>query len=175
MTTSGPPGLGAAPGVPDGRGLRIGVAVARFNPGVTQRLLDGCLAALARCGVAPADTVVVRVPGAFELPLAAKVLLERHGVDAVVCLGAVIRGETPHFEYVSAQAAAGIMQVGLSSGRPVVFGVLTTDTPEQAYARAGGSHGNKGEEAALAAVEMARLVRGDAPAETPAPSKPAEG
>lgn len=161
MTTTGAPGLGAAPEVPDGRGLRIGVAVSRFNPGVTERLLAGCLAALDRCGVAREDVVVMRVPGAFELPLAAKALLERHGVDAVVCLGAVIRGETPHFEYVSAQCAAGIMQVMLAAGRPVAFGVLTTDTPEQAYERAGGRHGNKGEEAALAAVEMARRVRGE--------------
>lgn len=167
MQEAGRADLGAVPVIPDGRGLTIGVAVSRFNPGVTERLLQGCLEALLRCGVERQHIMVARVPGAFELPLAALILIRRYGVDAVVCLGAVIRGETPHFEYVSAQAAAGIMQVGLLTGKPVIFGVLTTDTPEQAYARAGGAHGNKGAEAALAAVEMARLVRGEVRLELP--------
>ncbi len=159
----GTEGLGPPQGErPDGRGLRIGVAVARFNPGVTERLLEGCLEELEACGVVPTDIPVVRVPGAFELPLAALILIRRYRVDAVVCLGAVIRGETPHFEYVSAQAAAGIMQAGLLTGTPVIFGVLTTDTPEQTYARAGGAQGHKGKEAARVAVEMARLARGEA-------------
>lgn len=141
-----------------GDGLRVGVAVSRFNDAVTGPLLDGALAALADAGVS--DVTVVSVPGAFELPLAAQALLGADGpVDAVVLLGCVIRGETPHFDYVCDQAAAGAQRVALDTGRPVAFGVLTTDTLDQAMARAGGAVGNKGADAARVAVEMAMLRR----------------
>ncbi len=147
-----------------GAGLRIAVAVSRYNDLVTTPLLDGARAALAEAGVA--DVTVVFVPGAFELPLAAQALLAAPGpsggsdrFDAVVLLGCVIRGETPHFDYVCDQAAAGAQRVALGTGRPVVFGVLTTDTLGQALARAGGAVGNKGAEAAAVAVEMAVLLR----------------
>jgi 6,7-dimethyl-8-ribityllumazine synthase len=162
-----PPGAGAAlrtfgpravEGRMDGRGLRIAVACARFNEVVCERLLEGALAELARLGVRPEETLVARVPGAFELPIAA-VHLARAGADAVVCLGAVIRGETPHFEYVAGAAAGGIARVAEQTGVPVLFGVLTTETREQALERAGGRLGNKGSEAAAGAVEMANLIR----------------
>jgi 6,7-dimethyl-8-ribityllumazine synthase len=139
----------------DASGLRIAIAVGRFNHSITCALLDGARRVLGAHGVA--DPTVVWVPGAFELPLAAQRLVVDH--DAVVALGAVIRGDTPHFEYVAGEAAAGLMRVGLDSGRPVVFGVLTTDTTEQARARIGGTEGHKGEEAALTAIEMAELLR----------------
>lgn len=140
-----------------GRGLRIGIVVSRFNQEVTDRLLDGALDALEEAKVPRRRTVLVGVPGALELPGAASKLAGK--VDAVVCLGAVIRGETPHFDYVSAGAQQGILQAGLSSGIPVTFGVLTCDTVEQAIQRSGGRWGNKGSEAALDAVEMANLYR----------------
>ena len=145
--------------VVSGAGLRIGVAVSRYNDAVTTRLLDGAREALAAADVT--DVTVVDVPGAFELPLAAQAMLTTGPVacDAVVLLGCVIRGETPHFDYVCAQAAAGAQRVALDTGRPVVFGVLTTDTLDQAMARAGGAVGNKGAEAATVAVEMSRLLR----------------
>ncbi len=144
-----------------GEGLRIGIAVSRFNDAITGPLLDGARDALADLDVA--DVTVVSVPGAFELPLAAQALLDPARadgpVDAVVLLGCVIRGETPHFDYVCDQAAAGAQRVALDTGRPVAFGVLTTDTLDQALARAGGAVGNKGAEAAVVAVEMAMLLR----------------
>lgn len=142
-----------------GRGLRVGVVVSRFNQEVTDRLLDGALDALEEAKVPRRRTVVLGVPGALELPGAAYRLAASGKVDAVVCLGAVIRGETPHFEYVSAGAQQGILKAGLSSGIPVTFGVLTCDTVEQAMQRSGGKWGNKGSEAALDAVEMANLYR----------------
>jgi 6,7-dimethyl-8-ribityllumazine synthase len=142
-----------------GRALRIGIVISRFNQEVTDRLLDGALDALEEAKVPRRRTVLVGVPGALELPGAASKLAATGKVDAVVCLGAVIRGETPHFEYVSAGAQQGILQVGLSSGIPVTFGVLTCDTVEQAIQRSGGRWGNKGSEAALDAVEMANLYR----------------
>ena len=144
---------------PDGEGLRIGIALARFNQSVTDRLLAGALEALAQHGVADDAIDVVMVPGAFELPLCAQRLALAGRYDAVLCLGAVVRGETPHFEYVAAEAAHGIAEVARHHDLPIAFGILTTDTVEQALARAGGERGNKGYEAALTALEMVRLLR----------------
>jgi 6,7-dimethyl-8-ribityllumazine synthase len=146
-------------GTVDAAGLRFAVVVARFNEAITQRLLAGALDALRRHGVREADIEVVSVPGAFELPLVAQTLAEGGRCDAIVCLGAVIRGETPHFEYVATEAAAGIGRAMALTRIPMAFGVLTTDTAEQALARAGGTAGNKGYEAAMTAMEMARLLR----------------
>jgi 6,7-dimethyl-8-ribityllumazine synthase len=143
----------------NGAGLRIAVVVSRFNESITSRLLDGAREALARHDVRDEDVDVAWVPGAFELPLAALELAESRRYDAVVCLGAVIRGETPHFEYVAGEAARGVAQVARDTGVPVVFGVITPDTMEQAEARAGGKKGNKGQDAALSAIEMANLLR----------------
>jgi 6,7-dimethyl-8-ribityllumazine synthase len=140
------------------RGRRFAVAVSRFNEPVTSRLLDGALAAFRRHGVAEDDLEVAWTPGAFELPLVALRLARSDQFDAVVCLGAVIRGETPHFEHVAGEAARGIQRVGLDTQVPCIFGVLTTDTLEQALDRAGGEHGNKGWDAAMAAMEMAGLM-----------------
>ena len=143
----------------DASGMRIGIVVARFNESVTRRLLDGAVAALRRLGAAEQDVAVVWVPGSFEIPVAARELAEHGDVDAVVCLGAVIRGETAHFDLVAAEAARGVAAVHATTGVPAGFGVLTTDSLEQALDRAGGKHGNKGADAAMAAVEMASLVR----------------
>lgn len=147
----------------DGRGLRVAVVVSRFNEATTRSLLDGALDGLRRCGVEEAE--VAWVPGAFEIPLVALRMARSGRYHAVVCLAAVVRGETPHFEYVAGQSAAGIARVGLEAGVPVVYGVVTADTPEQATERAGGKAGNRGRDAALAAVEMATLLRSliDAP------------
>jgi 6,7-dimethyl-8-ribityllumazine synthase len=151
---------GRVPPVLDGHGLRIGLAASRFNDHVTVRLLDGARRALAACGVAAADVLDVWVPGAFELPLAARALATSGRVDAIVCVGCVIRGDTAHFEHVSTQCASGIQRVALDTGVPVMFGALTVDTLDQALERSepAGGH-NAGEEAALGAVEMARLVQ----------------
>jgi 6,7-dimethyl-8-ribityllumazine synthase len=145
----------------DGRGLRVGLACGRFNGGVTQRLLAGALDGLDECGVDRADVVVAWVPGAFELPLVAAALLGESArpADAVVCLGAVIRGDTGHYDFVAGECAAGIQRVQLDRGRPVVFGVLTTDTVDQALERSRPDETNKGREAALTAVEMTGLLR----------------
>ena len=144
---------------PTGDGLRIGIALARFNRAVTDRLLTGALEALGAHGVADDAIDVATVPGAFELPLCAQRLAMTGRYDAIVCLGAVIRGETPHFEFVAAQAATGTGEVARRYDLPVAFGVLTTDTMEQALARAGGSAGNKGYEAAVTALEMVQVLR----------------
>jgi 6,7-dimethyl-8-ribityllumazine synthase len=143
----------------DGTGLRVAVAVARFNEFVTRPLLDGALAELRRLGVDEERVTVAWTPGSFELPLVARRLAEGGAHDAVICLGAVIRGQTPHFEYVSANMAAGIARAGYETGVPVIFGVLTTNTVEEAIDRAGAKAGNKGRDAAQAAVEMADLLR----------------
>jgi 6,7-dimethyl-8-ribityllumazine synthase len=141
----------------DATGMRIAVVVARFNREITEALLDGAETVLRKFN---ADDVSVSwVPGAFELPLTAKRLAASGTVDAVVCLGAVIRGETAHFEYVAGEAAAGITRAALDTGVPVIFGVLTVDTRQQALDRIGGSEGHKGEEAALTAIEMVSLLR----------------
>ena len=143
----------------NGEGLRIGIVVATFNEFITSKLLDGARAALARHGVRDDDVSVASVPGSFELPLVAKKLAESGQHDAVICLGAVIRGETDHYEHVAGEAAKGIANAGLNSGVPVIFGVLTTDTLEQAINRAGGKQGNNGYGAGLAAIEMSNLMR----------------
>lgn len=141
------------------QGNRFGIVVSNFNEFVTSRLLTGALEALKNEGVQEADIEVVRVPGAFEIPLIASHLARSRRFDAVICLGAVIRGETAHFEYISAEASRGIAQVGLDSGIPTVFGVLTTDTVQQALERAGSSEKNQGSEAARTAIEMATLMK----------------
>jgi 6,7-dimethyl-8-ribityllumazine synthase len=143
----------------DAHGVRFGVVVARYNRDITEKLLDGCERTLRELGASDEHITVVWVPGAFEVPLVAKQLAHGRHVDAVICLGAVIRGDTPHFEYVAQECASGIMRVALETDIPVVFGVLTTDDLEQAQARVGGSAGHKGEEAARAAVEMVTLLR----------------
>jgi len=140
-------------------GMRIGIAVSRFNDFIGSRLLDGALDALMRSGAEEKDIQIYRVPGAFELPLVAKKLAGSKRFDAVICLGAVIRGATPHFEYVSAEVSKGIANVGLELGVPISFGVLTTDTIEQAIERAGTKAGNKGWDAAMTAIEMVDLLR----------------
>ena len=146
-------------GAHEGRGLRIGVACGRFNGGITQRMLDGVLDAADRLGVDAKDLVVAWVPGAFELPLLAKTMFDGAGVDAVVALGAVIRGDTGHYDFVAGECARGLQDVALATGRPVIFGVLTTDTVEQALVRSEAGPGNKGAEALETAVEFVRLQR----------------
>ena len=141
-----------------GQGLSLAIVVSRFNRLVTERLLAGARDALARHGVDQEKVDVAWVPGSLELPLAARRLAERGRYDAIVCLGAVIRGETPHFDYVAGQAAAGISRVGLDSGVPTIFGVITANTLEQALDRAGGKAGNKGYDAVVTAIEMANLL-----------------
>jgi 6,7-dimethyl-8-ribityllumazine synthase len=144
----------------DATGLRFGIIVSRFNSFIGERLLEGALDALVRHGGADSNITVVRVPGAFEIPLAAKKLAESGKYDALICLGAVIRGSTPHFDYVAAEVSKGVASVSLESGVPVVFGVLTTDSIEQAIERAGTKAGNKGFEAAVTAIETANLLKG---------------
>jgi 6,7-dimethyl-8-ribityllumazine synthase len=139
---------------------RFAVVVARFNEAISKRLLDGALAALEAHGIRAPAAEVHWVPGSFELPQAALALAETGRYDGVICLGVVIKGETPHFEYVSIAAAQGITRAALTSRVPVSFGVITALDEEQAWARAGGAAGNRGEEAALAAIEMARWMRG---------------
>ncbi len=140
-------------------GLRVGIIVGRFNSFITERLLEGALDALHRHGAADEDISIYRVPGSFEIPLATKKLAEAGGCDAIICLGAVIRGATPHFDYVAAEVSKGVANVSLATGVPVIFGVLTTDTVEQAVERAGAKAGNKGFDAAMAAMEMANLLK----------------
>ena len=137
----------------------ITIVVARFNELVVDSLLKGALDALKRHWVQDSNITIVKVPGAFELPLAAKKAAEQEGCDAVIVLGAVIRGGTPHFDYVAGQAASGIAQVGLDTNKPVIFGVLTTDSIEQAIERSGTKAGNKGADAAVTAIEMISLLR----------------
>jgi 6,7-dimethyl-8-ribityllumazine synthase len=141
-----------------GQGLKVAVVVSRFNGFITDRLLEGALDALRRHGVEEKDISVAKVPGSFELPLVVR-KAAKGKVDAVIALGALIRGGTPHFDYLCAEVTKGIAQVTLDSGVPVAFGVLTTDTIEQAVERAGTKGGNKGFEAALSAIEMAKLLR----------------
>ena len=141
----------------DGRHLRVAIVVSRFNETISKRLLDGAIDCLVRHGVPADDVSVAWVPGAFELPSAAKRVASSGEFDAVVCLGAVIRGATPHFDYVAGHAAQGIGAAALDTGVPIAFGVLTTDDTAQAEERAGGKLGNKGFEAAAAAIEMANL------------------
>jgi 6,7-dimethyl-8-ribityllumazine synthase len=144
---------------PDGTGLRIAVVCARFNDSITTTLLEGARDALTQCRVANGDVTVVWVPGAFEIPMVAKRLAKSGSVDAVVTLGAVIRGDTGHYDLVAGQCAAGVQQVSLETGIPVIFGVLTTETVEQALERANRDRGDKGAEVAIGAVETALLLR----------------
>ena len=140
------------------KGKRFGIVVSRFNDFITEKLLGGALDALTRTGAKENDIQIIKVPGAFEIPLAAKKAAQTGRFDAVICLGAVIRGATPHFDYVCAEVSKGVAQVGLDAELPVIFGVLTTDTVEQAIDRAGTKSGNKGWHAAMSAVEMANLM-----------------
>ena len=143
----------------DGAGLRFGVVAARFNDLIVDRLLDGALAALRAHGVLDDDVIAVRVPGAVELPLLAQALADRDDIDAVVALGCVIRGATSHYEHVCSMVASGVGRVALEASKPVIFGVLTTETLEQAFDRAGWKLGNKGAEAAVAAIQTATALR----------------
>jgi 6,7-dimethyl-8-ribityllumazine synthase len=145
-------------GTMDARGRRFAIAAAAFNDMVVSNLVEGALASFRSAGVREEDLVLVRVPGAFELPLAARKLAGSGQFDAVVCLGAVIRGETAHFDFVAGQAARGIQDVMAQTGVPVAFGVLTTENLSQALERAGGKHGNKGWDAAVAAMQMASVL-----------------
>lgn len=140
-------------------GLKFGIVVSRFNDFITEKLLGGALDALIRTGASDEDITVMRVPGAFEIPMAAKKAAVSGAYDAVICLGAVIRGSTPHFDYVAAEVSKGVASVGLETGVPVAFGVVTTDTIEQAIERAGTKAGNKGWDAAITAIEMVNLSR----------------
>jgi 6,7-dimethyl-8-ribityllumazine synthase len=143
----------------DAKGLRVALVVSRWNDLVTSRLLDGALDALVRHGATPDEQTVVKVPGSWELPLVAAKLAASGSHDAVVALGCLVRGETPHFDVLAAEAAKGLAQTAMASGKPVSFGVLTCDTLEQALDRAGAKAGNKGWDAAVAAIEMVSLYR----------------
>ena len=143
----------------DGRGLKFAIVLARFNSFITEPLLAGALDTLRRHGVEDANIDIVKVPGSWELPMVAAELARTKRHDAIVCLGAVIRGETPHFDYVAGEAAKGLGQVSMQTGVPVAFGVLTTNTLEQAVDRAGAKSGNKGADAAVTAIEMANLMK----------------
>jgi len=143
----------------NGAGMKFGIVVSRFNDFVTGRLVDGAVAALVTNGVQENDVDVVKVPGAFEIPRVAQKLCNQKRYDAVICLGAVIRGATPHFNYVSAEASKGVAAVGMAADIPVMYGILTTDTVEQAIERAGAKSANKGWEAAMAAIEMVNLYK----------------
>src|SRR5437660_1903284 len=142
------------------KGLRFAVVVGRFNSFITERLLGGALDALKRTGAAESDIEIVKVPGSWEMPLVAREIANRKKHDAIICLGAVIRGDTPHFDYVAGEAAKGLAHVAAETGVPVAFGVLTCNTLEQAIDRAGAKGGNKGFDAPVTAVEMADLLRG---------------
>ncbi|HEY4708035.1 MAG TPA: 6,7-dimethyl-8-ribityllumazine synthase [Thermodesulfobacteriota bacterium] len=141
------------------KGLKVAVVLGRFNDFISGRLLEGALDTLVRSGAADDDIDVVKVPGSFEIPVAAKTLAETGRYDAILCLGCVIRGATPHFDYVAGEAAKGIARVALDHGIPVSFGIITADNLEQAIERAGTKSGNKGRDAALTAIEMANLLK----------------
>lgn len=140
------------------KGQKFAIIASRFNDFVTKALLEGCTDTLTRHGAKEADVEVVWVPGAFELPIVASKVARAKKVDAVICIGAVIRGDTPHFDFIASEAAKGIAQVGMQTGVPAVFGVITADTMEQAMERAGSKGGNKGRDAALNAIEMVNLL-----------------
>ncbi len=145
-------------GVLLGKGLKFGLVVSRFNEFITKKLLEGAQDALLRHGVNQEDIEITWVPGSFEIPLIAKKLAQTKRYNAVICLGAVVRGGTPHFEYIAAEVSKGIAKVGLETGLPVIYGVITADTLEQAIERAGTKMGNKGFDAAVTAIEMANLL-----------------
>ena len=146
--------------VPNGAGLRFGLVVSEWNHEITDALRAGALSTLIKHGVKEQDIVQVWVPGSFELPLAAQILLEQQKLDGVICLGSIVRGETPHFEFVCQGTTQGIMEVGLKFSLPVIFGVLTDDNIDQARDRSGGRHGNKGVDCAVALLKMAAIKRG---------------
>ncbi|MBP9013590.1 MAG: 6,7-dimethyl-8-ribityllumazine synthase [Smithella sp.] len=141
------------------KGMKFGIVASRFNDFICGRLMEGAVDALTRAGAEEKDIIIYKVPGSFELPLTAKKVAKSGRYDAVICLGAIIRGATPHFEYISAEVSKGIAVVGLETEVPVVFGVLTTDTIEQAIERAGTKSGNKGADAAMTAIEMVDLFK----------------
>ena len=141
------------------KGLKFGIVIGRFNEFISSKLLSGAVDGLVRHGVAEEDIEILWVPGAFEIPLAAQKMTALKRFDAVICLGAVIRGSTPHFDYVAGEVSKGVARVSLDTGMPVVFGVLTTETIDQAIERAGTKSGNKGYDAALTAIEMANLLK----------------
>jgi len=141
------------------KGLKFAIVISRFNDFITGKLLDGAVDALIRHGATDQNIDVIKVPGAFEIPLTAKKVAEKKVYDAIICLGTIIRGATPHFDYVSAEASKGIASASLETGVPISFGVLTTDTIEQAVERAGSKSGNKGWDAAMVAIEMAQLFK----------------
>lgn len=141
------------------QGLKFAIVVSRFNSFITERLVAGALDALERSGASVEDVELIKVPGSWEMPLVASELTKQKRHDAVICLGAVIRGETPHFDYVAGEAAKGLAQASLASGVPIAFGVLTTNSLDQAVDRAGAKSGNKGFDAAMTAIEMANLLR----------------
>ena len=143
----------------DAQGLRFALVASRFNSFITERLLTGAMDALTRAGASVDDIEMAKVPGSWEMPVAAAELARQKRHDGIICLGAVIRGETPHFDYVAGEAAKGLAQVSLETGIPIAFGVLTTNTLEQAIERAGAKGGNKGFESAMTAIEMANLLR----------------
>jgi len=142
-----------------GKGLKFGLIVSRFNDFITQKLVDGARDALLRHDVNEEDIEVAWVPGSFEIPLIAKKLAQTQRFDAIICLGALVRGATPHFEYIAAEVSKGIAKISLETGLPVLFGIITADTLEQAIERAGTKMGNKGFDAAMSAIEMANLLR----------------
>lgn len=141
------------------KGLKFGVVVSRFNDFITSRLLDGAVDALLRHGARDEDIEVVKVPGAFEIPLVAKRMAAKGAYNAVICLGTVIRGATPHFDYVAAEVSKGVASASMETGVPIAFGVITSDTIEQAVERAGSKSGNKGVDAAVTAIEMAQVMK----------------
>jgi len=141
------------------KGLKFGIVVSRFNDFITRKLLDGAVDGLVRHGALDKDIEIVKVPGAFEIPLAAKKLAQKKSLNAVICLGTIIRGATPHFDFVAAESAKGIGSASLETGVPIAYGILNTDTIEQAVERAGTKSGNKGWDSALVAIEMAQLLK----------------
>ncbi|MDH3650715.1 MAG: 6,7-dimethyl-8-ribityllumazine synthase [Saprospiraceae bacterium] len=145
--------------IPDGDGFRIGIVVAQWNRDITDQLLSACVETLAKHGVNDEDVKVAHVPGSFELPTGARIIDDRHDLDAVICLGCVIQGETSHNEYINQAVATGLVHLSIMRSKPFIFGVLTPDNQEQALDRAGGKHGNKGIEAAIAAIQMAAFKR----------------
>lgn len=141
------------------KGLKFGIVASRFNDFIGNRLLEGAVDTLLRSGASDADINVVKVPGSFEIPVAAQAMIKSGSYDAVICLGAIIRGSTPHFDYIASEAAKGIAKVSLDTGLPIAFGIITADSIEQAIERAGAKSGNKGRDAALNAIEMANLFK----------------
>lgn len=157
MTSASIPSLSPAPG--SGRGCRVGIVAARWHADIVETLLQGALDTLAQAGVEQSDIITVRVPGSYEIPVAVRTLIDAQRVDAVITLGVVVRGETAHFDYVASPVAHALMDLSANTGVPCLFGVLTTETIDQAWDRAGGAHGHKGRESAAGALEMIATLR----------------